>query len=141
MKTVGPKDFYEVKRMCALSDMDWVYVNDLYLPLLGPIPFTVYRLLYEDETSISGNASVHEGLFRKSQISSGEFYGALECLEALGLVKTYFNAESGIHYFVYAIYQPKSPKAFFKDVLLLGTLKKYIGEDMVKKLYEKYKAP
>ena len=141
MKTVGPKDFYEVKRMNQISDLEWGYASDFYLPLLGPVPFAVYRMLYDDESANNGNASTHDKLFRKAQVSSGEFYHALECLEALALVKTYVNDEGGLHYFVYALYAPKQPKSFFKDVLLVGTLKKYIGEDAVKKLREKYKAP
>ena len=36
MKTVGPKDFYEVKRMNLISDLDWGYASDFYLPLLDP---------------------------------------------------------------------------------------------------------
>lgn len=141
MKTVGPKDFYEVKRMNQISGLEWSYASDFYLPLLGPVPFAVYRMLYDDESANNGNASTHDKLFRKAQVSSGEFYHALECLEALALVKTYVNDEGGLHYFVYALYAPKQPKSFFKDVLLVGTLKKYIGEDAVKKLREKYKAP
>ena len=141
MKTVGPKDFYEVKRMNQISGLEWGYASDFYLPLLGPVPFAVYRMLYDDESANNGNASTHDKLFRKAQVSSGEFYHALECLEALALVKTYVNDEGGLHYFVYALYAPKQPKSFFKDVLLVGTLKKYIGEDAVKKLREKYKAP
>jgi replication initiation and membrane attachment protein DnaB len=141
MKTVGPKDFYEVKRMNQISDLEWGYASDFYLPLLGPVPFAVYRMLYDDESANNGNASTHDKLFRKAQVSSGEFYHALECLEALALVKTYVNDEGGLHYFVYALYAPKQPKSFFKDVLLVGTLKKYIGEDAVKNLREKYKAP
>ncbi|MEE5995739.1 MAG: DnaD domain protein [Candidatus Enteromonas sp.] len=127
--------------MNQISGLEWGYASDFYLPLLGPVPFAVYRMLYDDESANNGNASTHDKLFRKAQVSSGEFYHALECLEALALVKTYVNDEGGLHYFVYALYAPKQPKSFFKDVLLVGTLKKYIGEDAVKKLREKYKAP
>ena len=28
MKTVGPKDFYEVKRMNQISDLEWGYASD-----------------------------------------------------------------------------------------------------------------
>src|SRR5574344_278224 len=139
MKNVGLDDFYEVRVMGLVSDLDRLSLVDLYEPLIGARAFALYLTLLEDPTKDDhGLTSTHDKLLAKTLLSPGEFYKAVEALEATGLVKTYYKEGNGLHYFIYCLYSPKDPKEYFDDVLFVGTLKKYLGKDAVESLAKKY---
>jgi replication initiation and membrane attachment protein len=139
MKNVGLDDFYEVRVMGLVSDIDRQSLIDLYEPLIGARALAVYLTLLEDPTKADhGLTSTHDKLLAKTLLSPGEFYKAVEALEATGLMKTYYKEGNGLHYFIYCLYSPKDPKEFFDDVLFVGTLKKYLGKEAVDALVQKY---
>lgn len=135
MKNCGANDFFEVRKQALPSSSFLASMSDLYLPLIGAEAFAVYFALW-----MEGKApSTHAHLLQKLQLSPGQFYQAMLPLEAMGLVKTYYQEEKGAHYFVYCLRSPVEPNRFLSDVLYKGTLEKYVGEAEVKRLTRKYK--
>jgi len=142
MKDVGLDDFYEVRKMGLVSDIDRLSLIDLYQPLIGARASATYLTLLEDPTKDDGGLTLtHDKLFAKLVFSAGEFVKSMEALEAVGLVKTFWKEGNGVHYFIYCLYSPKDPREFFDDVLFVGTLKKYIGKECFEVLAEKYQSP
>lgn len=142
MKDVGLDDFYEVRQMGQISDLDIRSLLDLYEPLIGGKAIACYLSLMMDSSSgVSGVTLTHDKLFNRLSYSPGEFYQAMEALEAVGLAKTFFKEGAGVHYFVYCLYSPKDPSRFFDDVLFVGMLKKYLDKDSFDSLVKKYQKP
>ena len=140
MKEVKATDLYEAKRAALLGEDDRKFLLDLYSPIIGMLATSVFLSLYENADS-DGVMKTHAAYFKRFQVSSGEFYHALEVLEAIGLVKTFYQKGNPSNYFCYVTYRPKSPDEFFDDNLLSGTLIKYVGKDEAKAIRDKYTAP
>ncbi|MBP5217307.1 MAG: hypothetical protein J6038_05715, partial [Bacilli bacterium] len=141
MKSVRKNDFYEVRLMGPFGSAQLSSLTDLYLPILGSNGFSAYLGLRSDE-SVNAHALLasHESLFARLSLTSGEFFDAMEKLEALALVSTFHKEEKDQALFVYCLHSPKLPGAFFDDVLLMGTLRSKLGEKAVAALEKKYAA-
>lgn len=139
MKDVSGKDFYEVRKMGIIPSTGYSYLYDFYCPLIGVNCCGLYSFLAMEANSRSGELLSHEALLSKAMISNGQFYIAMESLEAVGLIKTYLKEDKSLRIFYYDIYPPKNPEQFGKDVLLMGTLRKYLGKDACKELLSRYK--
>lgn len=139
MKSVRKKDFYEVRLMGPFGSAWLSSLTDLYLPLIGSDAFAAYLALREDETAEEDSLILsHDKLFARIDLSAGEFFEAVEKLEGAALVSTFFEEANDQAHFIYCLYPPKLPNAFFEDVLLLGTLRIKIGEESVDRLVKKY---
>ena len=134
MRNCGANDFFEVRQRGSFASVDPQAMADLYLPLIGSHAFAVYFALWGEEKT----PSTHDHLFRRLQLSPGQFYQAMLPLEAMGLVETFYQEENGIAYFLYCLRTPVDPASFFSDVLYSGMLRQYVGEAQAKKLEEKY---
>lgn len=139
MKPVGADDYFEVRQLSLVSDVDRLSLSDLYLPLIGAHGFALYFSLLL-EANIKG-LRPHENLFLKLGLTPGQFEQAMSALEAVGLVRTYHQEDKGIHVFVYCLFAPLTPEEFFDDVLFSGTLKRTIGEKEANALMKKYLLP
>lgn len=135
MKNCGADDFFEVRKESLPSSLDLDSMTDLYLPLIGPHAYAVFFALRGE----SRNPSTHSHLLKKLQLSPGQFYQAMLALEAMGLVKTYYQEDGRTHYFIYCVRSPIAPRGFLSDVLYRGMLEKYLGKEAVKSLAQKYK--
>ena len=138
MKAVGADDFFETRKMSSQFGSDEAMMIDCYLPMLGGNAFALREALLSLE---EGELLTHEKILGKLRLTSGEFYNAMESLEALGLVRTFVKTDGKVTYFVYCLYAPLSPQEFFADPLFAGTLHKYIGDKEFSKLKKKYAAP
>lgn len=136
MKPVGADDYFEVRQLSLVSDVDRLSLSDLYLPLIGAHGFAIYNALLL-EAKAKG-LRLHEDLFLKLGLTPGQFEQAMPALEAMALVRTFYRHENGVHVFVYCLYAPLTPKEFFDDVLFCGTLKRTIGEKKTSVLMQKY---
>ncbi|MDO5330242.1 MAG: hypothetical protein Q4F15_02260 [Bacillota bacterium] len=142
MKSVTGKDLYEVRKMGLYSSSSLSYLSDFYGPLIGASGLGCYLTLLNDPTSLgAGSLKSHDYLFTKSMLSPGELYKAMESLEGAGLLRSFLKSEKNVRYFVYELYPPKTPEDFSSDVLLSGTLRKYIGEADYEEIVSKYRTP
>ncbi len=140
MEYISEKDYYETRFASLISDVDREVLCELYQPLIGHKSIAAFlALFYEKVKALDIDTFDHAHLFNKMQISAGEFLTARRALEAVGLIRTFFKEESGLRYYIYVLYAPKSPREFFDDVLFKGLLIKYVGEKEAKRLAMTYK--
>lgn len=136
MEQANVTDTYRVYQESIFSSNEVGYLLDFYAPILGLKTISIYLGLRNER---SGESHPHSEFYLKYQISEGEFFNALEALEAIGLVVTYRLKKSEGNSFAYAIYSPRGPKEFFSNELLVGTLRRFIGEQRVDAIVSKYR--
>ena len=137
---VSTNDFYEIKVASLITNLDEDSLFDLYQPIIGARAASLYFTLLTQKKSPDGGSIFRtEQLLKSMQLSSGEFISARHYLEAVGLIRTYECTQEDVRYYIYVIYSPKSPKAFFDDVLFSGLLIQSVGEKEAKKLANKWK--
>ena len=141
MIILSSHDLYVVKIVTLIADYDQRTLVNLYQPIIGSTAVALYNyLVAEAENQKVFGPSDHESLLIHMQLSTAEFIDARKMLEAVGLVKSYRSgANDEIKNYEYMIYAPKTPRAFFDDALLYGTLIKYVGEKAAKKLNTVYR--
>ena len=134
MKNIEENDTFLLWRHYTLSNTDRKVLAMLYLPLIGFESFGMYS--YFD--SLLGEKEYYQGplnnLKKNLNIDGFHFILAREKLEAIGLLKTYKKNINDKDEYVFDLQQPKDPKQFFSDVLLVGNLEKACGELELRKL-------
>ena len=141
MNILSTQDLFTARRLSLIADYDKETIFNLYQPIIGAVASALYlTLLVEAKNQRVLNYMTHEDLLIKMQLNTQEFLKARYALEAMGLLRTYLE-DSGddVKIYHYDLYAPKTPKSFFDDVLLYGTLIKYIGETNANKLNTLYK--
>ena len=140
MLILSQNDIFQVKRQSLIADYDKETIFNLYQPLIGSLASALYMtLLGEAKNQRLIPYTTHEELFIKMQITTQEFLKARGYLEAVGLLRTYIEEKSqDVSLYRYEVFAPKTPKAFFDDVLLYGMLIKYIGERSANRLQAIY---
>ncbi len=140
MVIVNSKDFVEVKLMSLIADYDRETLINLYQPFLGYSAVSVYFTLWcEADNQKITSLTTHGQITRKMGITTGDFIESRKRLEAVGLLKTHVSIQDDeLKYYIYEIYAPKTPKAFFDDALLFGLLIKFLGETEANKLKTLY---
>lgn len=141
MIILSNNDLYNVRLSTLIADYDRETIINLYQPIIGATATSVYFfLLQEFENQKVLGTSTHEQLLLHMQLSTSEFLKARKLLEAVGLVKTYLQGYGDeVKIYEYQLYSPKTPKKFFDDVLLHGTLIQFIGSGNAKRLQTIYK--
>ena len=141
MIILSNNDLYNVRLSTLIADYDRETLVNLYQPIIGAVATSVYFfLLQECENQKILGTSTHEQLLLHMQLSTAEFLKARKVLEAVGLVKTYLQGYGDeVKIYDYQLFSPKTPKKFFEDVLLYGTLIQFIGIGNAKRLQTIYK--
>ena len=137
---VSKNDFYEIRVASLITNLDRDSLLELYQPIIGARAASLYLTLSTQKKSPDGGSIFKTNqLLRNMQLSSAEFIEARHYLEAVGLIRTYEADQEDVRCYIYVIYSPKSPKAFFEDVLFSGLLIQSVGEKEAKKLANKWK--
>ena len=140
MDYVSKNDFYEIRVASLITNLDRDSLLELYQPIIGAQATILYLTLSTQKRSPDGSSIFKtEQLLKSMALTPGEFYSARRYLEAVGLIRTYETVQEDVRCYIYVIYSPKSPKAFFDDVLFSGLLIQAIGEKDAKKVANKYK--
>ena len=140
MDYVSKNDFYEIRVASLITNMDRDSLLELYQPIIGAKATSLYLTLSTQNKSKDGtNIFKTEQLLKSMQLTAGEFYSARRYLEAVGLIRSYESKAEDVRCYIYVIYSPKSPKAFFEDVLFKGLLILSVGEKEAKRLANKWK--
>ena len=135
--TLSPSDIFEIRKTSLISSNDYEYALDLYAPIIGVKNLAVYFAFISEK---GGEQKPVSGFLTKNQLSCGEMSGALSYLEAVGLVKSYQKNLGKSHLYLYSILSPRTPAQFFKNELLHGALRSYLGAEGCKRIVEKYEA-
>lgn len=139
MTILEKRDFAEVTLKSLVADYDYETMVNLYQPIVGFTATAVYfTLLAEGKNQRVYSLVKHEELLMKMQISSGAFVDARKCLEAVGLIKTYYQKANNQAVYHYDIYSPRTPASFFDNALLYGMLIKCLGDSAAKKIKDLY---
>ena len=137
---VSKNDYYEIRVASLITNLDRDSLLELYQPIIGAKAASLYLTLSTQKKSPDGGSIFNTNqLLRSMQLTSAEFIEARHYLEAVGLIRTYEASQEDVRCYIYVIYSPKSPKAFFEDVLFSGLLIQSVGEKEAKKLANKWK--
>ena len=140
MDYVSKNDFYEIRVASLITNLDRDSLLELYQPIIGAQAAILYLTLSTQKKSPDGgNIFKTEQLLKNMALTPGEFYSARRYLEAVGLIRTYETVQEDVRCYIYVIYSPKSPKAFFEDTLFKGLLIMNVGEKEAKRLANKWK--
>jgi len=139
MIVIKGNDFFDIRVKSLIADYDRDTVANLYQPIIGYVAHALYMSLI-GETSFhrKNNVMTHDDLFIKMGIDAKRFVDARKMLEAVGLLKSYLDTSDSGRLFIYELYAPKTPKAFFDNTLLFGMLIKCYGEDKAMNLKRAY---
>lgn len=140
MDYVSKNDFYEIRFASMITNVDKDTLLELYQPLIGASACALYLTMLKQKRNADGGTIFKmEQLLKTMQINSNDLLIARHYLEAVGLIRTYESKAEDVRCYIYVVYSPKSPKAFFDDVLFTGLLIQYVGEKEAKRLANKYK--
>ena len=141
MVTITQQDIYEIRIASLVSNVDKDVVIELYQPLIGSTAVMLYLTLLKQKRNENDEEFVftHEYLMGLMQLSPNNLLTARHALEGVGLLRSYEKQEGDSRYFIYVIYAPKTPKAFFDDVLFKGLLVQMLGQKEAKRLASHYK--
>ena len=124
-------DNFQIKDKYHLNSEDYNNLSKLYLPIMGIDSFSLYNVLTSFETE---KVYAYKNLLDLlAGFSLASLNQAFDKLEALGLVKTYYNKKNG---YLYEIYPPLSKDAFFANELLSACLASQIGATALEELKE-----
>ncbi|MFC6322210.1 DnaD domain protein [Companilactobacillus baiquanensis] len=123
-----------------INDYDRHILTDLYLPLLGTAAYSVYLLLWEKipNKEVITDRKKHSDLLSLLNIDLNKFNAARVRAEALGLIRTFTKQDDLGEYCVYQLFEPLTPKEFFKDDLMSIFLYEKIGQVNYSELISKY---
>lgn len=139
MNYVSKNDFYEIRVASLITNLDRDSLLELYQPIIGAPAASLYLTLSTQNKSNAGSILKTEQLLKSMQLTANEFYSARRYLEAVGLIRTFESVLDDVRCYIYVIYSPKSPKAFFEDTLFKGLLILTVGEKEAKRLANKWK--
>ena len=125
-----PADAYVVVNKTILTEIDKKNLINLYEPVIGPLPISLYLTLWSDldrsETMSKDYTHHHLMTFLKTRLD--QIKEAREALEAVGLLKTYFKKEHDINHYIYELFSPLDAYEFFNHPILNVVLYNNIGE-------------
>lgn len=120
---------FNINYESLLSGQDYEILTQLYLPIMGIDSFSLYLYLY--------NLNVNENFEIKKLVDALNFTTskfvekAFAKLEALSLVKVYFNEQKG---YIFELLTPVCKYSFFENPILSSFLHTQIGEIEFNKL-------
>ena len=140
MKSILPADTYTVLNKTILTDIDIKIITTLYQPIIGYLSTSLYLSLKDDleKSELVSSEYTHHHLMSKMQLRLEDIVIAREKLEAVGLLKTYYN-ETNIKHYVYVLFSPIMPNEFFQHPILNIVLYNNLGHDEYNKVVSLYK--
>lgn len=141
-KLILPADSYLVINKSIISSSDMKVLDMLYLPIIGPLPVMLYKMLVNelDKLDLISDVSNHAKILSNLHISSNELVIARNELEAIGLVKTFVKTDT-INNYIYELYSPVSAHEFFSHPIFNIVLYNNVGKTEYEKLVNYFKVP
>ncbi len=132
MHKIDLSDNYSVMIDKPLSDYDRKTLNTLYLPIVGGKVFSLYNNLNDSIISGEYESQVNklEKLVRYLELGVDDVERAINKLEAIGLIETYYS--EGLY--VFYLKGVKTPSQFFQDEVLFQALISVLTKEEAEKL-------
>ncbi|MCG0590840.1 Replication initiation and membrane attachment protein DnaB [Lactiplantibacillus plantarum] len=125
-----PKTGLVVPQAPALSAAQQAVLAELYLPLMGPLAYSLYaalRSLQSSENELSNRRS-HAELLGILNVDLPTVLAARRKLEATGLLRSYYQQDELGAMYIYQLQAPLLALQFFADDLLSVLLLDTVGE-------------
>lgn len=140
MDYISKNDYYEIRFASMITNVDKDTLLELYQPLIGAAACALYLTMLKQKRNADGGTIFKmEQLLKTMQLSADSLLSARHYLEAVGLIRTFESKSEDVRCYIYQVLSPKSPKAFFEDVLFSGLLIQAVGDKEAKRLANKYK--
>ncbi|CAK1227021.1 DnaD domain protein [Fructobacillus cardui] len=120
----------------SLADLDRVF--SLYLPFLGAKAYALYHFMVQESQAGTTKWSDHYLLLDTLTLSLPDLVHARKALEAVGLLKTFYQEAGGFAGYTYQIQPPMTAQDFFNEDLLSGLLFYFAGEDRFQVLADRF---
>ena len=137
--TLLPADKYVVVNKTILTEQDRKYLVSLYEPIIGSLAVSLYLTLWRDldRYNLVSVDYTHHHLMTILKSNLDNIKLARKTLEAIGLVKTYYEAGEPNNY-VYELYSPMTPKEFFANPIFNIVLYNNIGSTEYEMLKQEF---
>jgi len=138
-----PKMGFVVPATPALSPADQAVLTALYLPLIGPLAYSLaaaLRSLQTPTTELSNRRS-HADLLGILNVDLPTVLAARQKLEATGLLRSYYQQDDLGDSYTYDLQRPLPATQFFADDLLSVLLLDTVGESRYQQLAEQFTPP
>lgn len=138
-----PADKYLVVNKTILTEIDKQNLISLYEPIIGFAAVSLYLTLWRDldKLEIMSIDYSHHHLMTILKMDLNTIRISRECLESMGLIKTYVK-KGEVNEYIYELYSPLTAAEFFNhpifNVVLYNNIGKYEYE-LLKKQYQKIK--
>lgn len=138
-----PADKYLVVNKTILTENDKQNLISLYEPIIGFAAVSLYLTLWRDldKLEIMSIDYSHHHLMTILKMDLNTIKISRECLESVGLLKTYVK-KGEVNEYIYELYSPLNATEFFNhpifNVVLYNNIGKYEYE-LLKKQYQKVK--
>jgi len=143
MKTITllPADIYKVYSQTLLNEIDRKILINLYEPIIGLNAVSLFFTLWSDldKEEVMSDDENHHHLMTILKTDLETIKKARQCLEAVGLLKSYLKVNENVNEYIYELYSPLNPKEFFNHPVLSVVLYNNIGEKEYNKLVNFYK--
>lgn len=139
---VLPADTYIIINKTVLSSEDRQILIMLYQPIIGAEAINLYFTLWSnlERSEIMSQECNHHQLMTSMKKSLSDIVMARECLEAIGLMKTYIK-KGNINNYVYQLYSPCSANDFISNPILNTALYNNVGKVEYEKIITYFKLP
>lgn len=137
MTPLKPKDSYQVQagdRRVTLSFPEDVFTS-LYLPIIGREAFSLWQFFLWQVRHVYLELKTHNQILTWLDFGLPEFLAARQKLEALGLLKSFYQEKEG---YLYELYPPLDYEEFFEDAIFTQLLAEKIGMDAVQSLQQHF---
>lgn len=133
MSKIKENTVLKIDSNSILSDYGNYILTDLYLPIIGSDSLSLYLFLIYKLKEKKKTLKIEDVLFG-CKMDLVSFIDAKKLLEGVGLIKTYEKNSD----FLIVLYSTKSPKEYFKDVILKGLLLQSLGKERFDQLLSKF---
>jgi replication initiation and membrane attachment protein len=145
MKSISllPADTYIVINKTILTEVEKKNLINLYEPIIGPLPISLYLTLWGDldKLELMSKDYTHHHLMTLLKTKLDDIKEARTALESVGLIKTYLKQNKDINNYIYELFSPLSAYEFFNHPILNVVLYNNIGENEYHDLLKLYKKP
>ena len=124
-----PADVYTVINKTILTEYDRRNIINLYEPIVGSLPISLYLTLWSDldKREIISKTFNHHHLMTLLKTRLDDIKDARKALEAVGLLKSYLKKGESLNSYVYELFSPLSAYEFFNHPVLNVVLYNNIG--------------
>ena len=141
MRNILPADTYKVFNRAFIENKEKDIIVSLYQPIVGVLAVNLYLTLTNDLSSdnIESDYLPHQHLMGIMGVNLDLIVEARKKLEAVGLIKTFFRADT-INNYIYVLYAPLSANEFLNHPILNVVLYNNLGKKEYENILVKYRS-